>query len=68
MVLSSQLAETEMSYECTDCGFSIVRKGSWYKCVQYITCPQCSVVLPWGYEQKLKLFARYEPTKSPGSD
>jgi transposase-like protein len=55
------LFEVPMTKECPHCRHPLVMNGSWFSSVSRYRCLACSNDVQLTYDEKLKLFKKYEP-------
>jgi hypothetical protein len=59
MTLSAGLRDVDLTLPCENCGYLLVRKGSWFMTASAFRCVECKGELRLTYSDKVALFAKH---------
>lgn len=67
MVLSNELYDVDLTFECPHCDHRLVRKGSRFALLSSYKCPGCGRNVRINYDDKVKLFDKHKYLAGPVS-
>ena len=63
MPIPDELQDAELKFECPNCSWPIVRKGSWFKVISNFRCDKCNAKVRIGYPEKLAIFKKHRDAR-----
>ncbi|TIX46316.1 MAG: hypothetical protein E5W81_23820 [Mesorhizobium sp.] len=67
MGLAENLSDVALAFECPNCSYPTVRKGSALKTIAHIRCERCDAKVRITYPQKLAIFEKHKLPAAKGA-